>query len=54
MAERNGGRLPFKVEREVVDGKPVEIARMLDIESKTWRRATSEEIMASRSDAAAA
>jgi hypothetical protein len=55
VAERNGGRLPFKVDSEVgQDGKPVEIARVLDLETKTWRRATSEEIMSSRSDAAAA
>jgi hypothetical protein len=53
VAERNGGRLPFRVEREVIDGNVVEIARVLDLETKSWRRATHEEISASRQEVAA-
>jgi hypothetical protein len=53
VAESNGGKLPFKVENEVVDGQMIEVARVLDLETKTWRRATHEEIAASAQQVAA-
>lgn len=52
VSERNDGRLPFKVEREVINGQTVEIARVMDLETKSWRRASPEEIAASRQEAA--
>jgi hypothetical protein len=52
VAESNGDQLPFRVDREVGDGVTVEIARVLDVENKVWRRATPEEITASQQQAA--
>jgi hypothetical protein len=53
VAESNAGKLPFRVDREVVDGNVVEIARVLDMQTKSWRRATPEESMKSQQGAAA-
>lgn len=52
VSEKNSGRLPFRVDREVISGQVVEIARVLDMEAKVWRRATDEEILASKQEAA--
>jgi hypothetical protein len=52
VAERNNGEMPFRVDREVIDGQVIEIARVLDMETKSWRRATPTEIAASQSEAA--
>jgi hypothetical protein len=55
VAEKNGGKLPFRVDVEQApNGQPIEVARVFDLESKQWRRATAEEIQASANDAAAA
>jgi hypothetical protein len=55
VGERNRGQLPFKVDREQgPDGAEIEVARVLDIGTKQWRRATSAEIMATRTDTATA
>lgn len=44
VAEANDGELPFRVQREVIGGKLVEIGEVYDGVQKTWRRATADEI----------
>jgi|SRR4051794_4199862 hypothetical protein len=44
VAEANDGELPLKIETQVVDGKPQEVARVFDYTAKRWRDALPTEI----------
>jgi len=44
MAEANDGKLPFRIETQVVDGKTLEVCKVYDFEARRWRDAKPEEI----------
>ena len=53
VAERNGGRLPFRVDRERdIHGNDIDVARVLDLNTGDWRRATGTEVEQSATNSA--
>jgi hypothetical protein len=46
-AEANNGELPFRVETQLQNGKPVDVCRVYDFEARRWRDAKPEEIKSS-------
>jgi hypothetical protein len=52
-AERNGGRLPFRVDVEQdINGTDIEVARVLDLGTGDWRLATPSEVERSATNSA--
>lgn len=51
-AEANDGEMPFRVETQYHDGKPIDVCKVYDFTAKRWRDAQPQEISRSRGEAA--
>ena len=51
-AEANDGELPFRTERQIVNGQAVDVCKVFDFEARRWRDAQPQEIAATNGRAA--